>query len=97
MVTSGEKWWIVVNYLLRRQVMVSVAQETTSLRDLAEEVNRALVKAGHADWRREFNARLWACSGDRALSVIKEYRRRVLGLSGYAVSDDLIRQLISRI
>ena len=77
--------------------MVSTAAEHPSLRDMADEVNVALVRTGHADWRREFNARLWACSRDRALALIGEYRRRVVGLSGYTISDELIRQLFSHI
>ena len=77
--------------------MVSIAQETPSLRELAEEVNLALVRMGHANWRREFNARLWACSRDRAIALINEYRHRLVELSGAAISEEMVRQRFSRV
>lgn len=77
--------------------MVSFTRTSPSLRDLADDINRALVRSGHADWRRDFNARLWACSGERAMALIKEYREKLVGFSGATVSDDLIRQLFARI
>jgi hypothetical protein len=49
-----------------------------SLTQLAREINNALVKVGKADWRREFNVKLWSCNRDRALALAAEYRAKLL-------------------
>ncbi len=51
-----------------------------SLAQVAREINTALVRVGRADWRREFNVRLWACNRDRAIALIEEYRARLMRL-----------------
>ena len=74
MVVSGKKWWIVaVLGVLKAEV--TMAEQPQSLRELALEINTALAKAGRASRRREFNARLWACNGERALALIGTYRK----------------------
>jgi hypothetical protein len=68
--------------------------DNQSLFELACEMNRALVKAGRPNWRREFNARLWSCNRDRALDLIAEYRQKVLVLIGPRNWDEASRQLL---
>lgn len=76
--------------------MVTVSEDLRSLRDLAHEMNAAMVKAGRASWRRQFNAKLWACNRDRALALIAEYRERLASLSGPGTLDDMVVEKFSR-
>ena len=66
-----------------------------SLTDLAREINAALVRLGKANWRREFNARLWACNSDRAIALINEYHERLVRLADTAGWDETIQYLFS--
>jgi hypothetical protein len=55
-----------------------MAENLDSLAQLAREINAALVKVGRADWRREFNVRLWSCNRDRAFALTAEYRAKLM-------------------
>ena len=64
-----------------------MAEQLQTLSDLAREINTTLVKVGRANWRREFNSRLWACNRERALALIAEYREFLSKLMVTGVSD----------
>jgi hypothetical protein len=55
-----------------------MAESLESLAQLAREINAALVRVGRADWRREFNVRLWSCNRDRAVALTAEYRAKLM-------------------
>ena len=66
-----------------------------SLNELAREINAGLVRLGRANWRREFNAKLWACNRDKALALIGEYRDKLIRLAGAAGWDEIEQLLFS--
>jgi len=72
-----------------------MAENLQSINELAREINAALVRVGRANWRREFNARLWACNRDRALALIAEYRQRLTALVGARGWEETSEQLFS--
>jgi hypothetical protein len=55
-----------------------MAESLESLAQHAREINAALVRVGRADWRREFNVRLWSCNRDRAVALTAEYRAKLM-------------------
>ena len=92
MVASGKMWGKVAILLLGVLAMVENLQ---SLSELAREINAALVRVGRAGWRREFNAKLWACNYDKALALIIEYREKLTALVGSQGWDETSQQLFS--
>jgi hypothetical protein len=92
MVASGKMWGKVEKHIARD---LGMAENLQSLSELAREMNAALVRAGRASWRREFNARLWACNRDRALALIAEYRQRLTSLVEARGWDETSEQLFS--
>ena len=92
MVASGKMWGKVAILVLRFLAMVENVQ---SLNELAREINAALVRVGRAGWRREFNAKLWACNYDRAFALIVEYREKLTALVGSQGWDEASQQLFS--
>ena len=75
--------------------VLAMAENMQSLSELACEINAALVRVGRAGWRREFNARLWACNRDRAFALIVEYREKLTALVGSQGWDETSQQLFS--
>ncbi len=67
--------------------MVTMTEKSENLSELAGEINATLVKVGHAEWRREFNSRLWACNRDHAFSLITEYRRILEDIMDHGISE----------
>jgi hypothetical protein len=92
MAYNGTKWWKVGQSGGTKKAYYMA--ENRSLFELASEMNRTLVKAGRPNWRREFNARLWSCSRDRALDLMAEYRQRVLAIIGPHNWDEVSRRLL---
>lgn len=70
-----------------------MAAKDESLTDLAREVNTALVKLGKANWRREFNEKLWACNRSAALALIAQYRAMLARLAEAAGWEDFQQTL----
>ncbi len=74
---------------------IAMVENLQSLNELAREINAALVRVGRAGWRREFNARLWACNRDKGLALIAEYRQRLIDLVGARGWEETTQQLFS--
>jgi hypothetical protein len=86
---NGSKWENVVKSGGIRG-RFKMAEKSETLTELACDINGALVKLGKADWRREFNARLWSCNRDKAIALINEYHDSLVRLalsSGWKKSE----------
>jgi hypothetical protein len=59
---------------------LAMDESLESLAQIGREINAAMVRVGRADWRREFNVRLWSCNRDRALALTAEYRAKLMRL-----------------
>ena len=70
-----------------------MVEQLQSLTELAHQINLALVKAGCAGLRREFNEKLWACNRERALALIVEYRKALVNSLVSTGSGDLAASL----
>jgi hypothetical protein len=98
MAYNGSKWED-VGKSGATQRPFSMVETAQSLSELARDMNMALVRVGRASWRREFNARLWACNRDKAFELIGEYRKKIVSLissQGQDASGEWLVPLVRR-